>query len=845
MAMAYQFGDAQLLADQRRLLVGGQDSRVGARAFDLLLALVERRDRTVTKNELLDAVWPGVVVEENNLQVHISGLRKVLGPAVIATIPGRGYRFTGALVGAAEGRTNDAVVAPAALPVSPGAVPAHLSNLPAELPPLYGRANDLLALRSLIESHRLVTVVGAGGIGKTALAQVLAHEWRGSLDDGVWWVELAPLADASLVASTVAGVLRGTLGAGASIETFAKTLGTSRMLIVLDNCEHLLQPVAEVATALLRAAPNLRLLATSQEPLKIAQEQVYRLGPLALPDGVAIEGARRAGAVALFEARARAADPRFALDEHNVADVIEICRRLDGIALAIELAGARVPLLGVGGLRARLDERFQVLTGGKRLALQRHQTLRAALDWSHGLLTQDEQTVLRRLAVFVGSFGLESAQHVAAGADLDAWAVLDRLGGLVDKSLVVAETGTEPRYRLLETTRAFAVEKLHDAQESEAVLRRHAEALLAVFEGSLKTEYTLAAQARLERYLRDLDNARAALDWSAGAGGDTQLHIALAGAIAWIWLGAGLRPEGLRRTEAAIAAIGPATPPRPEARLLASWPGLAHPVVGAKELSAIARAVDIYRQLGDRRSLYIALCRQSKFQSFGSVLEEAERSLQEAAQLFQADWSEAMRIPLLHARANLSDAQGRFEEAMAVLDELCRLARAQGDNGALVKALVNQEQAVAAVGRLEESVARGRELMSLLRDDPSLRSGHEHFVMKNLLMSLTRIGAVEEALDLARLARPAFDKVGGTWELLDPCALIAFKQGRPGDAARMLGRADRIFVTGDFQRETVEKVLRESLVQGLTGALPAPELLRLMNEGEALSDDDALRLAFG
>ncbi len=840
----YRFGEYRLLPAEQQLLRGNAEVPLTARAFAVLRMLVEHAGKLVSKDELLLRVWAGVVVEENNLAVQVGVLRKALGPTLIATIPGRGYRFTGVLIDAsgdarpvaAQGRTESAP--PAVAPM------ASLGNLPAAAPPLYGRADDLLALRALIDSHRLVTLVGAGGIGKTALAQALAHECLGLLDDGVWWVELAPLTDAALVASTVASVLRGTLGPDASIESFAKTLGASRMLIVLDNCEHLLQPVAEVAAALLRGAPNVRQVATSQEPLKVAQEQVCRLGPLALPDGVEIHFARQAGAVVLFEARARAADPRFALTQRNVADVIEICRRLDGIALAIELAAARVPLLGVAGLRARLDERFQVLSGGARLALQRHQTLRAALEWSHGLLTPEEQMVFRRLAVFVGSFGLESAQHVAAGTDLDVWVVLDRLGGLVDKSLVVAETGAEPRYRLLETTRAFALEKVADACETDSVRRRHAQALLAVFEGSHETEYTLSVQAQLERYLPDLDNARAALDWSASADGAAQLQIALAGAIIWIWFLAGLRPEGLRRTEAAMEAIGPSTPPHLEARLLAYWPKLAHPAVGDKELVGVARAIEIYRRLGDRRSLYAALCTQGKF-AYSDSLDEADDLLIEAEQLIEADWPPAMRFQLLHARSNVSDKRGRYEEAIALLDEFGRLARALGDQRKILTALINSEQALAALGRLEESVARARELVRLLQEEPALRSGNEHFVLKNLLMSLARLGNVNEACDLARLARPAFDKLGGTWELLDPCALIAFKQGRLDDAARMLGRADRICADGNFQRDTVEQMLRESLLNGLAGALPAPEMSHLMKAGESLSDHEALLLAFG
>jgi len=479
MTAPLRFGRAEVRPSERQLLVDGRPVGLGARAFDVLLALVERRDRIVAKNELLDSVWPGLVVEENNLQVQISSLRKALGPQAIATIPGRGYRFTAALDFEAVSRPDASAPRATSAPEATDTYAAPLSNLPAELPPLYGRAEDLLALGALIELHKLVTVVGGGGIGKTALAQALAHRLRGSYDDGVWLVELAPVADASIVATTVAGVLRVELGAEAQIATLAKALSASRMLIVLDNCEHLLNAVAELAAALHRAAPNVRLLATSQEPLRVAQEHVYRLGALALPAEAGIESARQAGAVALFEARAQAADPRFALTEHNIAAVVDICCHLDGIALAIELAAARLPLLGVDGLRARLDERFSVLKGGPRLALKRHQTLRAALDWSHGLLTQDEQTVFRRLGVFAGSLSLESAQRVTADDRIDKWAALDHLGALVDKSLVVADMGEAPRYRLLETSRAFAMEKVQQADETDAVRRSHAEAMLA------------------------------------------------------------------------------------------------------------------------------------------------------------------------------------------------------------------------------------------------------------------------------------------------------------------------------------------------------------------------------
>ena len=383
---------------------------------------------------------------------------------------------------------------------------------------MYGRADDLARLSELIERHPLVTVIGPGGIGKSRLAQAAAHGARAGFADGVWGVELAPLADPTLTISAVARTLEVQLGVEPKAVDLAETLRARRMLLVLDNCEHLLDATAEIVAALRREAPSIRILATSQEPLRLPDEQVYRLGTLALPENVPVNVARHVGAVALFVARAQAAAPAFVLTENTLPVVVDICRRLDGIALAIELAAARVPLLGLDELRAKLDDRFRVLTAGARFALRRHQTLRAALEWSHALLTADEQTVLRRLGVFTGTFGLGSAQRVASAGTIDEWSVLDILGALVDKSLVVVEVGPEPRYRLLETGRAYALEQLADSGEMDAVLHQHAKALLAVFDRSRDEYWTTTTGARIDRYAADIDNLRAALDWAAGAG---------------------------------------------------------------------------------------------------------------------------------------------------------------------------------------------------------------------------------------------------------------------------------------------------------------------------------------
>ena len=842
MTLGYRFGNAELRPQHRTLLVDGKQARVGARAFDLLLALFEQRERIVTKNELLDLVWPGLVVEENNLQVHISSLRKMLGPHAIATVPGRGYRFTAAIDSAPS---NERVPSPA--PAAAGPVPERepiagaSTNLPAELQPLYGRDDDLAAVRALVASHRLVTIVGAGGIGKTALAQALAHASARSFSDGAWLVELAPVTDPASVASTVAGVLQVVLGAQDQAAALAKALGASRMLVVLDNCEHLARGVAEVADALHRMAPHVWLIATSQEPLKLAHEHVYRLGPLDLPRDEDSESVRRAGAVALFEARARATNAAFVVGENNAAAVVEICRHLDGIPLAIELAAARLALLGVEGLRARLDERFRLLTQGARLALPRHQTLRAAMDWSHGLLTADEQSVFRRLSIFSGSFGLDSAQRVGTDARIDEWMVLEHLGALVDKSLVVADLGDAPRYRLLETARAFGLEQLHGAAEFEATSRSHAHATLAVFEQSWRDEHVLSRHARLERYLPDLDNGRSALDWSAGPGADAQLHIALAGAMAWIWVRAGFRAEGIRRLRAAMALVDSATPPLMEARLVAAWPAVAYPEVGPVEIASGLRAVELYRSLGNKQGLFCALC--DLVRSLRGDPAQADLAMLEAERLFDPGWPPALRAPLLTARSNILGRQGAHEACLAVQGELHRLAVSLGDKRLVMVALINQEQSAAALERWQDAADRGRDLLVQLGRERSLRTGTEVIVVANLCMALTELGEVEEALAMARRAYALNEQAGNALWLLDPLGRLAFKRGAVEDAARVLGRADMRYAAVHQRRPSVESSIRAKLLLDLRGALAPADLDRLMKEGEALGDDEAARLA--
>ena len=453
-AACLEFGRFRLLTRQRELRLGDATVALGSRAFDVLLILVAAGGELVTKEELLARVWPGAVVEESNIQVQVSALRKALGEErnLILTVPLRGYRFTGEVRALdAEGRVLSAA------PPEPAQAPRqNPTNLPAPVSDFIGRETELRELRELLRHNRLVSLVGTGGIGKTRLGLEAARATLEDFPDGVWLAELAPLTDPDLVASAINTALGLQSGAGRwTSERLAAALRGRRLLLVLDNCEHVIGAAAREAETLLHAVPGAYILATSQEPLGLDGECTYRLSPLEFPaeETAELAAALRHDAVRLFVARARAADPHFNLSERNAATVATICRRLDGIPLAIELAAARAAALGIEGLARRLDLRFHVLTGGRRTALPRHQTLRATLDWSHRLLAEPDRIVLRRLAVFAGTFSLEAAASVVADPALAEWEVIGRIAELVDKSLVVADAaGAVRRYRLLEST---------------------------------------------------------------------------------------------------------------------------------------------------------------------------------------------------------------------------------------------------------------------------------------------------------------------------------------------------------------------------------------------------------
>ena len=453
-----EFGRFRLHRRERALLADGVKLDVGARSFDLLLALIDAGGAMLSKDDILSRVWPDAIVEESNLHVQIFALRRALGADrdLIRTVPRHGYRFTG--------RVTTAPTSGSVAPIGPAPTVPSTSDLPIQVGELIGREADLQQVVELQTTYRLLTLTGPGGIGKTSLA--LAAAWRlvDHFPDGVRLADLATLADPNLVLSTIAAALDlPRLPSPLLPEHVAAALESRRLLLVLDNCEHLIEPVARIAEALLHGAPHLWILATSREPLRAEGECVDRVPALAVPGNeiTDTEAQLRHSAVRLFVARSHLGGARLQLDDDHTRAITSICRRLDGIPLAIELAAARAVALGVRGVADGLDDRFRLLTGGRRTALPRHQTLRATLDWSFGLLSETERAVVRRLAILSGGFELEAAQAIMGTTDGEAPDVVDSLADLVAKSLITRDgTNVPMRYRLLDTTLAYAREKL-------------------------------------------------------------------------------------------------------------------------------------------------------------------------------------------------------------------------------------------------------------------------------------------------------------------------------------------------------------------------------------------------
>ena len=554
----FTFGPFRLDAVRHALYEGEARVAIGHRSLGILIALVERPGELISKQDLMARVWPNTFVEESNLRVNVAILRRALrdgqdGQRFITTDQGRGYRFV-----ATWAVSPAPAVAPSGVPL-----PMRIDTLPVALQRVIGRDQTIAALSAQLPQRRFITLTGPGGIGKTTVAAEVARTLAANYPDGVVFFDLAPISDATLVPSTLATELGLSIAADNRMPGVLLYLRARRMLLVLDGCEHIVGAAATLAEQVLAAAPGVHVLATSREPLRAAGERVHRLQPLASPSsaaGLTAADALAFAGVQLFVERAAATNlSGFELSDADAPLVAEICRRLDGIALAIELAASCAEAFGVRELAARLDDRFRLLTTGRRTALPRHQTLAATLDWSYQLLTEKERQLLRELSVFVGRFPLEAALAVS-GDRTSQQALL--IGNLVAKSLVAFDSRDEGAYyRLLESTRLYALNKLRESGGLPDARRRHAAHYRDLFIAAEAEYETHPAVEWRGIYARHIDNVRIALDWTFSSEGDVALGIDLTIAVVSLWVQLSLMGECRVWVERSLARLDQARDP--------------------------------------------------------------------------------------------------------------------------------------------------------------------------------------------------------------------------------------------------------------------------------------------
>jgi len=726
----FRFGDFELDVAAYELRGQGRPVQLERRPMDLLVLLVERRGQLVSRTDIVERLWgQDVFVEvEPGINTVVWKLRGALGDSsdhskFVETVSGRGYRFVAPVEVVVQSSPHSS---PAAVAAATSVLEPRRHNLPAERTSFVGRRKPLLELPGVLASSRLLSLTGAGGVGKTRLALRLSRDLANEFSDGVWLVDLAPLSASDLLAQTIATALGVREGPQRSAgEALLDALRDRELLLVLDNCEHLIASCAELVEALLHGAPALRILATSREALGVPGETVYRVPSLSLPEegaSVPVDALADAEATQLFVDRASAVDSAFTPTPNNADAIARICRRLDGIPLAIELAAVRVVVLSPGQIEARLQDRFRLLTGGARTAVARQRTLKATVDWSYELLLNVEQQLLSRLSVFPASWTLEAAEHVCGGDGIDEHDVLDLLSRLVSKSLVVVDgdSAGERRYRLLETIREYASERLVQAEAADRLHERHFEFFFNEFKGVLPILSRHGQLPCLRRLRIEQENVRAVLEWGLSTSGRADKGIELAGALFWFWTKYGLFEEGTRWLEQALA-VAVHVPRSLRARALAGLANLhwfqgRHVEAGARAAEALA----LGRDDGDAWVVSFALFLQGTAAFERGDHEQAEVRSREALDAADVSGEDVLHGPPLLVLANIAVSKGDHDRAQQLYDESAEVLRRAGETWGLSIVLLSaaglrvvREDYVQARAQASEALSLCQEL-----DDP-------------------------------------------------------------------------------------------------------------------------------
>ena len=796
---------------------------------------LQRSSLTKREQDILELVAFGLSNKEiarqlrlspRTVEVHVDHVLRKLD------VPTRSRAVSEALRVGLLGDTSNSAVP------NPRDIPPH--NLQFQFTTFVDRDEDVADLKALLDANRLVTICGAGGVGKTRTASHLGVELLNRYPDGAWFCDFSPVPHGDLASSVVAKALGIRRQQDRPLaESIIRALKRKHALLIFDNCEHVLQAAAELADEVLHNAPNVRILATSRQPLGIIGENLRRLPSLAVPGATAAlkaEGAMRYAAIALFVDRAQSLAAGFTLSDDNAPIVAEICRRLDGIPLAIELAATRVNAMSLPRLAQSLDVRFKVLTAGNRTALPRHQTLRALIDWSYELLTGEEQRLFNRLGIFAGGFGSDAAIAVCGGHGVDSNRACEVLASLVDKSLLVADIGgASERYRLLESTRVYALEKLA-SDERDRLSRRHAEyfcdeALAADSHQGLGSTASFLASVEMEP---ELDNYRAALEWALTRGGDPKLGGTLAGALYPFWLETA-PAEGHYWIRRAQANLDESALPIVAGRL---WFALSALSVGKYRRDCARRAFSLFESAGEdywaaRARYHLA----AAFYQMGRFDEAAEENTR-ALELMRS--AEQHRMPaLLAMAAAISRHRQDKAEARELFAQAFDACRALGDELGTGALLLNFAELEFADGDVERALSLGGEALEMCRRYKPTRI--LAIANNNIAAYRIALGDIEEARgplrQVLRFARRQDALTVAT--ALQHVALLGALSGHAVNAGRLIGYLNAQLEQLGYQREYTEKWSYEKLVAALHAQMSDPEIEMLAAEGAQWSEERA------
>ena len=711
-------------------------------------------------------------------------------------------------------------------------------NLPRYLTEIVGQERHAEEVVSMLGASRLVSVLGPGGIGKTRLAVQVGEQLLDAYGDGVWFVDLSSLDDPTLVPGAISEVFGITDEGGTRppIERVGAALEAKKLLIVLDNCEHVISAAAEAAGELIQLCPQVHILSTSREPLGVAGEQSYRMPTLPVPPESESQTARRVmqyAAAELFVARAQAAQHTFILTDENAPIVANVVRRLDGIALAIELAAPRVKVLSVEQLDRRLDERFKLLSGGSRTAPARQKTLHALIGWSYDLLTEVERSLLRQCAIFRGGWTLEAAESVWADERFAQCAALDLLSSLVDKSLVVVEIeGPEQRYRLPESTRQFALERLAESGERAEVAARHGQYFAEVAQHAREAYWQTDADAWIAQVRRELENHRAALEWGLGGEGDAVAAARIVIGLAWLWWWMSRR-EGRTLVARAMAMLPPDAPASVRGRL-SLLETTAQAGLAAKAVQRLdTEADEIYRAE--------VFLRQGQALAHAGRLAEAVAVFDEAVTAARATRAPRLIGTVLSEAANWLGATGEPARARACLEEASALLRACDDRRRLALLQANFAEFLYAQGDVVGALAAVREAESVWRE----RSAENNlaFALLNAAAYLLVLGYWDEAWESAREALKLtvrMDYAQAVAIAIGHLAQVAAETGDATRAARLLGSVDAAYAKRGNAREPTEQHGYDRALDLIRTLLPEDRIATLLDEGAALEQDVAV-----